>query len=206
MREGRRWRRLVEAHVDFLDDRGYRIAAVAAETYLWVAVTYANVGSAIRFSRDHQAHGCEVDLGRLVDGQVPPHPIWMSAEPINWVPLTTVLEVRAPGLIRQARRLRGLGADEISSQLTFWAQAIHTAVPDFLDGSLACIDEAAALLRRRWESEPETLTVSLPEHASADEMRRTLQEAQATVPPEVKVVGQHYQDREPRKPRGRNGT
>lgn len=127
MRDGKRWRRLVEAHVDFLDDLGFQLAAVEAESWWWVSVTYSNAASAIRFTRDFESEGCEVDLGRLVDGRVPPRPIWVSAEPITWVPLDTVLEVRAPGLLKQARRLRGLEADELGRQLTFWVEATEPA-------------------------------------------------------------------------------
>lgn len=194
MRDGKRWQRLVERELaDFFGEFDFRVAKIDVETWWWVAATYSNPVSALRFVRDFEVDGCTVDLGRPVDGHLPPHPIWISEGPINWVPLKAVLEVRSPELLEQAHQLRGLEKDELARQLRFWVEAIRSSAPEFLHGDSTCIDEAAAVLRRQMQ--PETLTISLPDDASEDEMRRAIEEAQATVPPEITVIGQRYSRR-----------
>lgn len=182
---------MVEANVDFLSDLNFQLVSIEVETWWHVSVMYSSDTSAIRFVRDFEADGCEVLLGRLVDGQVPPQPIWVSAEPVNWVPLDAVLETRAPELLEQVRRLRGVGNEDVTRQLRFWSEALQQVVRDFLDGDMACINEGAIVLTQRLEFE--TLTVSLPEDPSDDEMRRAIEEARATAPPGIRVVGQRYQ-------------
>jgi len=54
-------------------------------------------------------------LIRLVSGQVPPYPIWITDDRIDWTLLDNVVEARAPDLMDEVRKQAGLKAPELVS-------------------------------------------------------------------------------------------
>ena len=129
---------------------------------------------------------------RLVDGEVPEYPVFISSDRIDWVSLTDIVAVRRPDLLPACRDQRGLGEAEIRAQLDFWAGVLTDVVPDFLAGDAAAIDEAAVLIRQRVAEHPQRITVSLPQEATDDELAAAVADARVGVPDEVEVVGRRY--------------
>lgn len=101
----------------------------------------------------------DIDLIRLVNGEVPAYPIWVTKDELNWTLLDNVLEARDRALFEQGVALGGLSDDELEHQLAFWASALKTVAPEFPDGDLAALSEAEAIVRARVRKHPQQMTV-----------------------------------------------
>jgi hypothetical protein len=129
-------------------------------------------------------------LIRLVDGQVPAYPIWVTSDQINWTLLDNVLKARSPDLLQ--RVAGGLTEPELDRQLAFWASALVTAAPEFLDGDLTAMSEAEKIVRQRVSQHPQQVTVWIPGDADSASVTCQMQAIEASVPPEVRVVTAQY--------------
>ena len=191
---GESWARAVAAHFGFLEAHGYALASVDDSSFWQTDALYRRPEVAVKIARSVEFRRVEVSLIRLVDDQVAPEPIWLTASaPVHSVLLDNVLEARDSELRWRAGAVGGLGDDEVQRQLAFWAAALREVCPEFLDGDATAIDEAAAMLRAKVARHPQQLTIHLPASASAAEEARAIVEAERTVPPEVKVVVNRYQ-------------
>jgi hypothetical protein len=187
-----RWRESVERNFRFLADRGFALSEVDDSSPWETWVEYRSDRAAVRISRSNEFARAEVNLIRLVDGAVPPYPVWITAARIDWALLDNLLEARSPTLLGQARALSGLDDDSLERQLAFWATALQEAASDFLDGDLSPIDEAGAVVRERVRRNPQHVTAWLAEDAPPAREAETLQELSRTVPPEVGVTSRRY--------------
>jgi hypothetical protein len=193
----RHWRQSVSSHFAFLEGHGFRLSATDDSSAWETWVQYTSAVSAVRVTRSNEFVRAEVHLIRLVDGQVPVYPIWITSEPVNWALLDNVLEARTPELLEQVAR--GLTDPELDRQLAFWASALMTAAPEFLEGDLTAIADAESIVRQRVRQHPQQVTVWIPDDADPDSVAHQVQVTTATVPPEVRVVTARYQ----RKSKGR---
>jgi hypothetical protein len=187
----RHWRQLAGPHFAFLEEHGFRLTATDDSSTWETWVQYTSATSAVRVTRSREFARVEVQLIRLVDGQVPAYPIWVTSEPMNWALLDNVLEARAPELLQRAAG--GVTGPEVDRQLAFWASALATAAPEFLDGDLAAIADAESIVRQRVSQHPQQVTVWIPDDAEPAGSARQAQSTKATVPPEVRVVTAQYQ-------------
>jgi hypothetical protein len=185
------WRKQVDPHFGFLADRGFSAVDVDDSSFWSLWVQYRSDTAAVRVSKSNEFVRCEVNLIRLVDGAVPPYPIWITAERIDWTLLDTVLEVRAPELMRQ-RPPGGLKTSELDSQLRFWSQALRDWAGDFLTGGFDPIDEAAAVGRARVAANPQEVQVWIADSAPASSEADVAARVQADVPPNVGVTVRRY--------------
>ncbi len=185
------WRELVEPHFGFLTDLGFTSVEVDESSFWSLWVQYRSGTSAVRISKSNEFIRCEVELIRLVDGQVPPYPIWITADRIDWALLDTVLEVRAPELMRRIPP-GGLKPSELDNQLRFWSQALRDWAADFLAGGFGPIDDAAGLVRARVAEQPQQVQVWIPDTAPAGAEADAAARAQADVPPNIGVTVRRY--------------
>jgi hypothetical protein len=186
----RRWRQLVAPHFAFLEGHGFRLSATNDSSTWETWVQYTSAISAVRITRSREFARAEVHLIRLVDGQVPAYPIWVTSERMNWALLDNVLEARSPELLQP--EAGGLTNPELDRQLAFWASALVTAAPDFLDGDLTAMSEAETIVRQRVSQHPQQVTVWIPDDADSASVAHQMQATKASVPPEVRVVTARY--------------
>jgi hypothetical protein len=187
----RKWAQRVQRHFGFLEDHGFRLAETDDSSFWTTWIQYRSPTAAIRIERSTEFQRVDVYLVRLVEGQVPPYPIWISAEQINWVLLDNVLEARGPS--RPNTPAGGLTAGDLERQLAFWASSLITVTPEFLDGDMSAIDDAAAVVRGRVTEHPQQITVFMPSDASPDDVRNAAEDVARTVPPEVSIETRSYE-------------
>lgn len=119
--------KLVAPSFAFLEAHGFRLSATE-DSSAWETWQYTSAVSAVRVTRSNEFVRADVHLIRLVDGQVPAYPIWITSERMNWALLDNVLEVRTPDLLRQVAG--GLFDPELrtrSSLVPTWLVPITTS-------------------------------------------------------------------------------
>ena len=87
---------------------GFSTADTDASSWWGTWVQYRSDRAAIRISRSIEFDRADIQLIRLVDGVVPPYPIWITDARIDWTLLDNVVEVRRQDLLAQAATLKGL--------------------------------------------------------------------------------------------------
>lgn len=189
-RSAEKWAELVQRYFGFLGDHDFGLAESDDSSFWTTWVQYRSSAAAIRVERSNEFQRVDVYLVRLVDGEVPPYPIWIIAEQINWVLLDNVLEAR--GQSRPSTTGGGLTAADLERQLAFWAESLINVAPEFLDGDMRAIDDAAAVLRARVEQHPQQVRVFLPSDASPDAETKAVDDVSRTVPSEVSVEARRY--------------
>lgn len=198
-----KWRKQVEPHFGFLYDHGFTTVDVDDSSFWSLWVQYRSGTVAVRISKSNETTRAEVQLIRLVDGEVPAYPIWITEERLDWTLLDNVVEARQPHLREDAAKLSGLTASQLDQQLQFWASVLSDVAPEFLDGDFAPIDEAGELIRSRVAEHPQQVRVWIPNDAPADSEAEQIAEVQSTVPPNVGVsVRRYWRGRGSRSKRG----
>ena len=185
----------VDTHFGFLREAGFTHVETDDSSFWSLWVQYRSDSAAVRISKSNEFERVEVELIRLVDGEVPTYPIWITDARIDWMLLDNVIEVRAPALQDEVRKQSGLKPAEIDSQLDFWARTLRDLAQDFLDGDPAPIDEASEIVRARVAAEPQQVQVYLPSDAPAGAEAEAAAKVQATVPPNVGVTVRRYSRR-----------
>jgi hypothetical protein len=191
-KEAAKWLGLVEPHFRFLSSLGFTTIDVDDSSFWSTWVQYRSDTSAIRIELSREFVRSEVHLIRLVNGEVPTYPIWITDDRIDWALLDNVVEVRQPDLMADVGKQTGLTSDELDGQLRFWAHILCDVARDFLAGDFASLDEAATLIRSRVAEHPQRVQVWLSEEApeSAEDQEETAVRAQ--VPPNVGVSVRRY--------------
>jgi hypothetical protein len=191
-KDGEKWLERVEPHFGFLRSLGFGNVDTDDSSFWSIWVQYRSENSAVRISKSNEFVRAEVALIRLVDGEVPPDPIWITDARIDWTLLDNVVEVRVPELMSDVGKQTGLKSSQLEEQLRFWAQILREVAADFLAGSFAPMDEAAALVRSRVAAHPQQVQVWLPEDAPVGAEAQEAGAVQATVPPNVSVSVRRY--------------
>jgi hypothetical protein len=103
-----------------------------------------------------------------------------------------VLIARDPELDQASQALGGLSKVDELKQLRFWADALRSVAPDFLDGDDAPLRDGEQVVRQRVAENPQELTICLPSDASQEEEDRARDKAKQTAPPNVEVSVRRY--------------
>ena len=191
------WKATVVRHFAFVEDYGFHLTSSEAKSWWETSVVFTSHTGGIKVAYSNEFVRAEVNLIRLVDGVVPPYPIWITAEQINWVLLDNVLEVRDRARFEEAMTLRGLDNAKVNRQLQFWADCLRTTAGDFLRGDMAPIDEAAELIRARVKEHPQEMTIWVPDNAPTGAEGAETERARRDVPPEVTVRARRYWRKKP---------
>lgn len=194
-REAARWLKAVDPHFGFLATEGFGSRDLDDSSFWSIWVQYRSETSAIRISKSNEFVRAEVHLIRLVNGEVPPYPIWITDDRIDWTLLDNVVEARQPDLLTEVARLRGLKSSELDQQLHFWARVLRDVAGDFVAGDFAPLDEAAAIVRTRVADHSQNVQVWLPDDAPNGAEDEQAAAVAATVPPEVGVSVRRYRRR-----------
>jgi len=191
-RQAEKWFETVDKHFGFLREARFTHLDTDDSSFWSLWVQYRSDSAAIRISKSNEFTRSEVELIRLVDGEVPPYPIWITDARIDWILLDNVVMARKPALQDEVRNQSGLKPAEIESQLGFWARTLRDVAQDFIDGDPAPIDEAGALVRARVAAEPQQVQVYLPSDAPPGAEAEEAAKVRATVPPNVGVTVRRY--------------
>jgi hypothetical protein len=190
-RAAKAWERRVREHFDFLVEHGFRFDHV--ETSSWATtVLYLSPTLGLEVTRSVEFDRVELELLRLVAGELPEYDVWVTDSQRNRVLFDNVLIARAPEVDEASRALSGLSREEVEKQLRFWADALRSVAPDFLDGDDAPLREGERVIRQRVAENPQELTIWLPGDASQEEEARARDEARQTAPPNVEVSVRRY--------------
>jgi hypothetical protein len=191
-KEAAKWLRQVEPHFGFLPRFGFTTIDVD-DSSLWSTwVQYRSDTSAIRIELSREFVRSEVHLIRLVNGDVPAYPIWITDDRIDWALLDNVVEVRQPSLMAEVRMQTGLTSNELDRQLRFWAHTLREVAWDFVAGNFAPLGEAATVIRSRAAEHPQRVQVWLPEEAPKSAEDQEVSAVRAQVPPNVGVSVRRY--------------
>lgn len=191
-KEATKWLKTVDLHFGFLTDMGFAHRDVDDSSFWSIWVQYRSATSAVRISKSNEFARSEVQLIRLVNGQVPAYPIWITDDRIDWTLLDNVIESREPNLMSEVSKLTGLKTADLDEQLRFWARALREVAGDFLTGGFAPLDEAASLIRSRVADNPQSVQVWLPEDAPDTAEAQEASAVAATLPPNVGVSVRRY--------------
>jgi hypothetical protein len=190
-RAAKAWERRVREHFDFLVEHGFRFDRVEASSWATTAF-YLSPTLVLEMTRSVEFDRVEITLLRLVHGELPEYEVWVTDSPRNRVLFDNVLIARALELDEASRALKGLSSDEEDKQLRFWADALRSVAPDFLDGDDAALREGEQVVRQRVAENPQELTIWVPGDASQAEEDRAREEARQTAPPNVEVSVRRY--------------
>ncbi len=181
----------MERHFGFVDAFGFRSLGAEERSQWETSIVYKSRQVALKISLSREFSRAEVNLIRLVDDRVPPYPIWITEEVLNWTLLDNVIEARRPDLSAQIPS-GGLQEDELERQLETWAELLRLVAPEFLEGDPSAIDDAAVVIRQRVSEHPQQVTVWLPEDTPSNADRDLVGDVRGSVPPNVDVKVAHY--------------
>lgn len=190
----RRWRKVVAPHFDFLLDAGfaYDLEAEYSEWY-GTAVAYRTNANAVVVTRSGEFSRVEVDLARIVDGEISTGPIFYSkSEGFDRALLDNVVIARAPERESEMQEAGGLGKAQVEHALALWAGLLREVADDFLRGDQSVFDDAERVVRERMGSSAVPLTIWLADSASEEERARAVEEARRTVPSDVEILVRRY--------------
>ncbi len=190
-RAAKAWERRVREHFDFLVEHGFRFDHVQASSWATTAL-YLSPALGLEVTRSVEFDRVELELIRLVEGKLPEHEVWVTDSTLNRVLFDNVLIARAPELDEASRTLKGLSSEDEVKQLRFWADALRSVAPDFLDGDDAPLRDGEQVVRQRVADNPQELTIWLPSDASQEEEDRAHDEARRTAPPNVEISVRRY--------------
>lgn len=190
-RAAKAWERQVREHFDFLVAHGFRLDHVEAEWWATTAV-YLSPTLGLEVTRSTEFDRVEITLLRLEGGEIPEYDVWVSESQLNRVLFDNVLIARAPELDEESRTLKGLSSKDVKRQLRFWADALRSVAPDFLEGDDSSLRDGERVIRQRVAENPQELTIWLPSDASQEEAVRARAEARQTAPPNVEITVKRY--------------
>jgi hypothetical protein len=190
-RAAKAWERRVREHFDFLVEHGFRFDHVEARSWATTAL-YLSPTLGLEVTRSVEFDRVELELIRLVEGELPDYEVWVTDSPRNRVLFDNTLIARSPKLDEASRALKGLSSEEEEKQLRFWADALRSVAPDFLDGDDAALRDGEQVVRQRVAENPQELTIWLPGDASRKDEDRARERARKTAPPDVEISVRRY--------------
>jgi hypothetical protein len=187
------WGAMVAPHFGYLESR-YDMRVMESNDQDWWAtsITYGRDRVAVIVRYSVEFNRAEVELIRLVDGRVPPVPIFIHADThIDRSLLDNLLEVRSPSALERLAKLGGLDEATLERSLTFQAEALEEHATDFLRGDTAVFQEFDRLIKGRVARSTQRIKMSFPEGTSQEEIDRGVAEAKR-VDPQVPIDVQLY--------------
>jgi hypothetical protein len=161
--EGKQWAEQVERHFGFLARYGFALTDIDASTWWQVQVTYRSPQSAVAVIRSVEFQRVEVQLMRLVDGELPEYPIFVvDSVPVNTFYADDLLGLRLDGADGVLASQHGLGPQEVEAQLAFWSEVLRDYGGDLLAGDLSVLDELEQTVRDRARQHPRRWSSGFP--------------------------------------------
>ncbi len=187
------WQEKVDRHFAYLRATyGFRITSADASSGWVTRVVYQTDMAAVCVDRSIEFERVELSVMRLVDGRLPEYPVFILPDTvINETLFDNILTIRNPRLLDQLHELKGLDDDHIEASLAFLARTLEEIMPDFLTDDLSIFKEVDELIKERVKAHPPTITIYLPEDATAEHETATVEEARKSSSG-IQVVTRRY--------------
>lgn len=188
-----KWRSIVNRHFRFLEENFHvRVIATDDSTNWETSVTYASDTGAVIIRYSVEFNRAEVELVRLVDGKVPPVPIFIHPDtPIDRSLLDDLLRLRAPSEAEELKTLGGLDSKSVDRSLAFQAKALQRHGGDFLSGDCEVFKDFDSMIKAQVGQHPQKLTIHFTEGTTQSEIEASVAKA-GTVDSRVPVEVHFY--------------
>jgi len=184
------WATLVAYHFRYLKRWGFQLSGADATVWEEHATFRSNL-CAIDVIKDYQGPRVEVELMRLVDGELPePEVFVVDSERVNRFYVDELIKLRQADGEDALARLAGMST--FDDQLKFFAAALRRVGADFLAGDLGVLDELERRIRTRVREHPQRVGVFLPDTAGDAEQSAAVALVRRTVPAEIDVRAGRY--------------
>lgn len=173
------WASKVSPHFQFLAAR-YGMQVIDTSAGPWEAsVTYTRDPVGVIVRRSIEFDRVEIELVRMVDGQVPKMPVFIHEDTaIDRGLFDHAIGLRGSDSDRDAlREIGGLESDQVEAALSFLSLALEKLAPDFLGGDLGLLDEIGQIIHARVANHPQQITVNLPEGTPPEAVKRAVAKA-----------------------------
>lgn len=133
----------------FLEET-YKCGVSAEKDRYGTYVTYVNTTTAVRVSYEPREDGLYVLLSRLVDGKIPPYPIFIKPETeISSFYLHEILRLKAPGMFEEYKLQVEKGEKALTDRLSFYANALEKYAVDMLLGDFTIFPTLELIVKKR---------------------------------------------------------
>jgi len=192
------WAARVSVAFRYLKRWGFRFSG--ADATVWEErATYRSDRSAIDVIKDYQCPRVEVELMRLLDGELPPPEVFIvDSQPVNRFYVDELIRLRQRDGEAVLAQLTTMPT--FDDQLTFLAAALRRHGADFLAGDLSVLDELERIVREGVREHLQQVGVSLPDTASDAEQADSVALVRQVVPTEVAIVAGRYRTSRARRP------
>jgi hypothetical protein len=128
----------------------------------------------------------------MVDGKIPPVPIFIHPDTrIDRCDLDNLLILKAPSVLEALRRLGGLKRSTSQRALALQADALQRYALEFLWLDMSVFDELDQLIKARVATNPQRVTVWVPQGASEGATAKTVSDVHR-VDPQIPVDVREY--------------
>ncbi len=188
-----KWKTQVAAHFDYLEtDYGFHFVSVDGSKWWGTYVYYQSPLLQIQFDLSVEFDSVEIQIARLIDGQVPKYPIFINPDtPINHIYLNQVLSERAPEESEKLLAMRGLGEEQVERSLAFQSGVLRSYCDDILRGDFAIFDMIAEQLHQNAREHPQEIKVWLPDTAQPGEEKPLVDFIRENYPQQPLVIGRY---------------
>jgi hypothetical protein len=133
------WQSFVTPYFGYLEtDYGFRVTQVDASSPWRIRMIYQTATTAIYVDCNFEFLRVEVSLVRLLDGELPPYPVFIRRNTtMHEFMLDSLLHIRAQHLLPEIWDLQGLGEEKIKQSLKLFGQALNDYAADILRGDFS---------------------------------------------------------------------
>jgi hypothetical protein len=132
-------------------DHGFKVATIDKDNY-GCYITYSNDVVAVKVSYEIKDGGLFVMLCRMVNGKLPPYPIFISSEmTLNWFDLEDVVGLKNPSIELEPEFVDPVKptAKELKTNLKKYAEALKAYAADILGGDFSSFAGLEKIVKRR---------------------------------------------------------
>jgi hypothetical protein len=196
------WEAIVSTHFSFLEERFHWTLWAKDDSGNWeTTITYARDPAAVIVRCSAEFNRAEVELVRMVAGEIPPVPIFVHSNTrIDRCELDNLLLLRDSSMLEGLRNLSGLDRQTVDQALALQARALERYALSFLERDMRIFDEFDKLIKDRVARNPQRIRLSFPEGTPQEEIDRGVARAQR-VDPNVPVEVHFYRRSSPPNPR-----
>jgi hypothetical protein len=160
------WQSFVTPYFGYLEtDYGFRVTQVDASSPWLVRMIYQTATTAIYVDCNFEFLRVEVSLVRLLDGELPPYPVFIRHDTVmHEFLLDNLLNIRAPHLMSEIWESKGLGEGKVRQSLKLFGPALNDYAADVLRGdfSIFATLEANTKKWRQKKQQRDQVTQQLP--------------------------------------------
>jgi hypothetical protein len=180
------WVEMTHPHFEFLVEWGFRPVPVRVDPAVaaWgPRVQYLSDSMGVQLHCSLEFDRVETSIIRLVEGRVPPYPIFIKdGDEVYWFRLDGLLALYDPERGTECATLAGLDEDALQRQLGFIAETLRDDGDALLDASSKSLRLLQQQIHEHARAHPPTVRIHLPADATADEVAQAVSESRKSFP------------------------